>query len=296
MRIFFLGETQTRHIAKIYLSMGHNVWILADGHKSSKFKNILELFRSDIVYQVSGMDIKKNKYLALATFLKKKIILHWIGTDVLLTTEAYRKSGKIINANYPHINLACAIHLKDELAQIGIQAEYVPIFPTDISFELLPLPDNHAVLSYIPETRAEFYGIRELRYLAEKFPHIDFHIVANNGQSDTKPLPNLFYHGFLSWEELRDIYKRCTILFRYTKHDGLPVMLIEALGLGRQAIFSFEFPYVHTPRANNLEDLEDLFSQLISLPPEVNHEGSKYVNSHFTKAILVERYKELNLI
>lgn len=296
MRVFFLGQSQTQHIAKIYRSMGHDARFMIDGSKFAKFINVFEMLRADIVYQVFGEDIKKSKYLTLATILKKKIVLHWIGTDVLLAAEAYQKSGEVINTNYPHIDLVCAPHLKDELSQIGISAEYVPIFPPDILFEPLPLPDNHAVLSYIPEKRAEFYGIRELRYLAEKFPHIDFHVVANSGESDAKPLPNIVYHGFLHWEELRELYKKCSILFRYTKHDGLPVMLIEALGLGRHVIFSFKYPYVHTPSSNKPEDLEDLFRRLVSLPPAENCEGSKYVKSQFTRNILIERYKELNLI
>lgn len=296
MRVFFLGQSQTQHIAKVYRSMGHDTRFMVDGSKFAKFINVFEILRADIIYQVFGEDIRKSKYLTLSALLKKKIVLHWIGTDVLLATEDYRKSRKIINTDFLHIDLACAKHLQDELAQIGIQSEYVPIFPPDISFKPLPLPDKHAVLSYIPEKRAEFYGMRELHYLAKKFPHIDFHIVANSGQHDSELLPNVFYHGLLRLDELKELYKRCTILFRYSKHDGLPVMLIEALGLGRQVIFSFKFPYAHTPCSDKLEDLEELFGHLVSLPPEENRKGSEYVNSQFTPNALIERYKELNLI
>ena len=188
MRVFFLGESQIRHIEKIYRDNGHDTQIMMRGGLLNKFRNTVEIVRADMVYQVFGQSVRASKSLSLAALLKKKIVIHWIGTDVLDATVEYKKTGKILNEEYQHVDLACAAHLKDELMKIGVHSEYVPIFPIDIPFEPLPAPSQHAILSYIPEDKTAFYGLPELKHLAKRFPDIDFHIVANSGAADTEKL------------------------------------------------------------------------------------------------------------
>ena len=65
------------------------------------------------------------------------------------------------------------------------------------------MPNNHAVLAYIPETREnskyfenvktreDFYNMPLLKAMAKRFPELDFYIVANTGKNDDAKLLNI---------------------------------------------------------------------------------------------------------
>jgi glycosyltransferase involved in cell wall biosynthesis len=49
----------------------------------------------------------------------------------------------------------------------------------------------------------------------------------------------------LGWRnDLRDAYKGATVLVRFTPHDGLSLMVLEALSYGRHVIWTQPFPFV----------------------------------------------------
>ncbi len=296
MKVLLFGSGQTQYISKIYREAGHQTRILDRDNLRHRLLALRDILWCDTLYLVSGRDLTSVKLLRLAMMLKKKFILHWIGTDVLQATEAFRENQKVMNEQYPHIDLVCAQHLQTELLQIGVQALYVPIVPLDMKFEALEPPKTHAVLSYIPHSRESFYGMEKLKALAKRHPEIPFYIVANNGENDTDKLPNVHYQGTVGRQEMMELYRRCSILLRYPEHDGLSMMLIEALGLGRQVIYSYPFPCVLTPNDNSDEAINSVFQEILSAPPKVNREGSEYVRQQYSNEKLLERYKEIGVI
>lgn len=295
MKVLFLGEDQTRHISKLYQEQGHAVRVIHGG-RLNKLLGLPGLLWADTVYHVYGTDINRVVLLRLAKLLKKKIILHWIGTDVLEAAQIYEKEGRVLNADYPHVDLAVAEHLCRELSQIGIAAKEVPIIPVGMKFEILPIPERHGVLSYIPEFRQEFYGIDLLRQLARRFPEVPFYVVANTGAQDPGDLPNVHYTGLLCWEELKKVYEKCSILLRYPRHDGLPVMLLEAMGLGRQVVYRYPFPGAHTPAGDSPEEVAAVLEKLLSSPPAVNQEGADYVRQRYNEGNLLKAYQDAGLL
>lgn len=296
MKVLFLGESQIRFLSKLYGESGHEVRVQRGRGKLSKLLTLPDLLWADVVYHVYGTDINRLALLRVAKLLRKKIILHWIGTDVLEAAEIFRKEGRVLNAGYPHVDLAVAEHLCQELNQIGIEAKEVPIIPVGLEFEVLPMPENHGVLSYIPESRQDFYGIDLLRKMARRFPEVPFYVVANTGAQDPADLPNVHYTGLLCWEELRRVYEKCSVLLRYPRHDGLPVMVLEAMGLGRQVIHRYPFPYVITPEEDSIESIDAALRKVLSEPPRVNQEGADYVRREFTKERILQRYREAGVI
>lgn len=296
MKILFLGESQIRFLSKLYRENGHEVRVLRGRGKLNKLLAVPDLLWADVVYHVYGADINRVALLRLARLLKKKIILHWIGTDVLEAVETFQKEGRVVNADYPHVDLAVAEHLCRELEQVGIAAKEVPIIPVGMQFEILPMPERHGVLSYIPESRQDFYGIDLLRDMARRFPEVPFYVVANTGSQDPGDLPNLHYTGMLCWEELKKVYEKCSVLLRYPRHDGLPVMILEAMGLGRQVVYRYPFPGAHTPAGDSAEEVAAELQKLFSSPPTVNLEGADYVRQRYNEENLLKAYQDAGLI
>lgn len=296
MKVLFLGSTQIKHIKKVFLHCGYQVAELdnKDSGFLGKTETFLKLCKSDMVYCVGGVDIDELIFFRFAKFLKKRIVVHWIGTDVLEYTKRYQENKKIINKNC--INLVVSNHLQEELKNIKIESVVVPVFPPDFFCEIIPAPEKHSVLSYIPEFREDFYGISLVKKIAEHFKNVDFYIVANEGKNDTEKLPNMHYKGYLNATELRNLYAKCSVLFRFPEHDGLPVMMLEALGTGREVVYCYNFPYVHTPKSRSVNDIIETFNEIFSSPPKENSEAVDYVKLNYSMERQIEIYKELNLL
>lgn len=280
----------------LYSAAGHGTRLLELNGIKQKIQGLCDVFWCDTLYLVYGRNYSSYRIVRLAAALKRRIIIHWIGSDVLQAAASSNGGLSGWNADFRHIDLACAPHLADELAEIGISAEYVPILPVENRCELVPMPPSHAVLAYIPEDREQFYGIETAKSLAAKHPDIPFYIVANRGKNDVNKLSNIHYLGMLDREALHTQYAKSSILLRCTEHDGLPVMILEAMQLGRQVIYNFRFPYAHTPETRDIGSIEKLFDELTSAPPNLNDEGRKYVNDTFTNELIYKRYQEIGII
>lgn len=296
MRIVFDGSSQIKHIIELYEGEGWDCVDISSNKKSlfSDIKKTVNLFTADMVYLVGGVDLNRSRLLRLAHFLKKKIIVHWIGTDVFNVMQEYKANRKMINHDY--ISISGSKLLQCELASVGVKSSIIPIVPLGIAFEPLPMPEKHAVLVYVPEYREEFYNMKLVKEIAKHFPDLKFHIVANTGENDLNPLDNILYEGFLSSEEMKNLYKKCTILFRYPTHDGLSMMLLEALGVGRNVIYKYEFPFAKVPASDSISDITKAFEEILLQNPQINYEAVEYINTNFSKVKQIERYKKLGII
>lgn len=289
-RILITGSSQTRHIKPLYQSQG---WICDEftscpGALRRKVRNLKKVLAADAVYAVAGTSTA-SFYWRVAGLLRKKRILHWIGTDVLIALG--QAPGRLVRDYRRTVHLAGSELLQSELRTVGIESAVVPIVPTGIQFSPLPMPERHAVLAYIPEAREEFYGMPLLKEIAGRYPDVRFHIVANSGKLDGHPLPNLSYEGTLDAAAMRELYAKCSILFRYPQHDGLSMMILEALGTGRTVIYKYPFPFVKTPAGGALPEILAVFEEALSAPPRINREAVDYVNSAFSMEKQLLRYR-----
>jgi len=210
-----------------------------------------------------------------------RVTLASIGDAVITTdTEGY----------VTFLNLACSPLIKRELKDMGIDALEIPIVPTIKSEMVNNTLDNHAVLTYIPKGREKFYGMHYIDELAKRFPDINFHIVAND--NDSINLKNVFFHGMLNKVEMEELYNKITLLFRFPEHDGLSMMLLEALAKGKQVIYPYEFPYVETPKSRKLQDVLDIFEQVVIKKPFNNIDGAKFVTERYKEENIINEYKK----
>jgi len=290
MKVLLLGSSQTKHIEKVFTHCGHRVIALRKMKSAflDKIEFLLKFLACNMLYHVGGLDVDSAFFFRMAGFFGKKVVVHWIGTDVLNYTKKYEEHRRAINKNC--INLAGSELLQKELEQIGIQSYVVPIVPTDFCFAATEVPEKHAVLSYIPESREDFYNMPLVKEMAKQFPEVDFHIVANAGEHDTECLPNVKYQGRLNAEQMYQLYEKCSILFRFPEHDGLSMMLLEALGYGKNVVYCYDFPYAETPKTRNREDVLQVFEKILSKPPVVNQAAVDFINSEFSMDKQIERY------
>lgn len=296
MRVLFFSADFSQNIAPIFHELGHQTRLVKRESWKQRLTALRDLLWCDTVYLIYGRDLNSVKLLRLAMALKKRIIIHWIGTDVLQATEKFQKDHIVLNEQYPHTDLAIADNLQRELLEIGIHAAYVPFVTCDMDFQVQPAPEKHMVLSYIPETREQFYGMEILKELAKRHPEVPFCIVANDGKNDSHKLPNIHYMGRVGRQEMAELYRKCSVLFRYPEHDGLAIMKLEAMGFGRQVIHPYPFPYVITPKDNSMEAIDAALQEILAVPPKVNQEGSDYVRREFSREKIHQWYQKAGVI
>lgn len=267
-----------------------------EGINASRFKNKLQ--NIDIVYWVFGGGPSVKKFPLF--WLKKNpvLIIHWIGSDVLLRTE-HKQSGlfklnkalwdrilKIKESRNGVVHLAAAEWFLPELQQTGITAEYLPISTIDT---LQPTNEKSSdereydFLTYIPSNRSSFYGEEKILSIAKKLTTKKFIIIRpdilekENISNDNK-LRNVTYLPRKPFTEMKDIYLNSKCFLRFTKHDGLSLSVLEALYYKEQVFWTYNYPNVHY-----ISKTSDLIKKLDSAASDwkPNIDGCNFVKENF---------------
>lgn len=294
-RVTFTGYSQIKHLQQLFSAYGYKTDELECKTKTGKLarrlRKIIQIFRTDLIYFV-GEFSNNNLYFRLARLFHKRIIIHWIGTDVWKAIHGELDTKGLTGKRIFH--LAGSELLRDELTAVGISATVIPIIPLKMNMDIQPAAEKHAALVYMPEGKEDFYGVEWIAQLCELNPDIPFHIVANQ-YTDRLNFPNVIFHGRVSLEEMNEIYKSITMLIRFPEHDGLSLMVLEALSKGKQVLYKYQHPFVHTPKSMTIADINFCFHQVIDNPPSVNIEGSEYVKHYYTKESIWSLYQGLNI-
>lgn len=302
-KIFLTGSTQIVHIAELLTENGYETQILPCNIGTKKnllryywellcyyWKYIFALWGNPQVYIVYAMP-NDCLTLILARMFRKKVILHWIGTDVYNYTHKL-VSTKPYTGNVSHV--AGSPLLCSELKAVGIDAKMIPIVPFGMKLELMEMPEKHAALVYLPKGREDFYRGDIVRELALRNPDIQFHIVANDGYASLQ-LSNVVFHGRLSAEEMNALYSEISILVRIPEHDGLSMMVLEALAKGKQVLYRYEHPFVYTPDTLAIEDIDAKFKEIIAEKPKQNVQGHNYIYTEYTEDNMMQLYKKYHI-
>ena len=222
--------------------------------------------------------------------MKKKIIIHWIGTDVYNALNSPK--SKFITKKYKDlIDVHLAVHsrLVNELNSVGISCQEVPL-PTFRLYPVNPIPVKKKILVYLPDSRSDFFGKPVIDKLFDSFPELDFIVLPNSGKDYSRTNVTC-----LSWvDNMEEIYRDIALFIRLPVHDGLPNSVIEALSMGRYVIYSQEFPYCEY--ASSFEEVKtNLMNILQKSSP--NERGANYVHTTYRKSRITEQildvYKRL---
>lgn len=244
-------------------------------------KYVQQILSVDCIYYGYGVYFFPLKVI-IAKLLNKKVVMHWIGTDIL---EFKKSKYKIIIRKFVDIHLACSKRIVEELEEYKIKANNIPIVPLNMNFNLSKTPKQHAALFYLPTNREEFYGIKYLYNLAKKFIDIKFFVVGNEKiEFKEKNIINL---GKLTLDQMDELYNNISILIRIPKHDGLSIMLLEALMRGKFVLYCYDFPFAY--KADSIESATTYFSKIIKQKPTVNKGSREYVLKNYNINTIKEK-------
>ena len=223
------------------------------------FRMWLALFRTDLVYLIGG-DLRPNRFYRMALILRKKLIFHWVGSDILAMRE-WRNLGK----RFAPAFLKRVTHWVEvewtakELAELGVQAKVIPLTPAVFPESIKELPEKFVALTYLPSGKADFYGEVFIIQLANAFPDVTFLAVGTAPTERNPAWPgNLVSVGWVG--NMAELYKEVTLLIRLTRHDGLSFMVLEVLANARYVIWSY--PFEGAFQAGDYSHLEQVFRNL----------------------------------
>ena len=262
--------------------------------RKSQLGKWFSLWRSDLIYLIGG-DIRPNRFYHMALKLHKKLIFHWVGSDIL-EMKAWRDQKRA----FSHLLMEKATHWAEvnwtaaELTGLGLNCKIVPLTPTVFPKEVKSLPEKFVVLTYLPANRADFYGEATIIELAKRFPEIVFLAVANQTTGPQTEWPaNLISVGWV--DNMAELYGEVTMLIRLTQHDGLSFMVLEALAHGRHVIWGYPFAGVYQTDGN-IERLvpfmEKLYQKHCHNALTINRVGRDFVARFYRPEAVWERLSQ----
>jgi glycosyltransferase involved in cell wall biosynthesis len=228
----------------------------------------------------------------MAKQLNKKVVLHWIGSDVLDFRD-YISSHRCLPGYLTRlvdVCLAVCPGLQEELKSLGIHTRIIKLISPKIEADIQKLPDKPAVLVYFSgESRQEFYGCSYILSLARKLPDIPFYVVGSGRGKLTNAPANMSFLGEVA--DMESIYRRISVHIRFTEHDaGQPSMVLESLARGRYVLFNHAFP--HTTKVTTIQDGITALKKALSATT-TNLEGAAYVRENFSWQHEIEKLKDI---
>jgi glycosyltransferase involved in cell wall biosynthesis len=248
-----------------------------------------EIKECDIIHFFPGYHLLKESF---SNRLRgKKMVNHWIGTDVASAVRFHKRRFSAVFTNKLFdIQLAVSSHLVKELKSIGVTARVMPNVPDISSDTPVEFPrSKKGVMVYLPENRVVFHRWRMIAQIAEEFPSVTFHIVAHSGNGLEKS-KNIDFHGWLSDGEMEKVWSRVNALLRIPKHDGLPLMLLEGLARGKYVMWSYPFPNCY--HVTTMKNLKNSLKEVLE-KDEPNYSGREYVLRKYDPQIIAREYKKM---
>lgn len=254
------------------------------GKSIDKLKYLYHIRNADVLYYINGT-VDSSKVIDLAIRLKKKVIFHWVGSDVEKAKIAHSKN--LMNLKY----LTYPKHLTDtpwfvdDLNRIGINAVFAPLKAIQIQ-SIKEFPSEFSVLTYIQKGNEDFYGMKSIVKAAKELPNIQFNILALDKYNEKIP-ENI---KLLGWQkDVKQFINNNVVSIRIPKTDGLSFFVLESLSLQRHVIYSKKFE--SCLNVNNdiqlIETLQNLKQQFDMKKLELNIAGSQFVVKNFDRQVVL---------
>jgi hypothetical protein len=182
-------------------------------------------------------NIKNLHVNVLGKFKDKKIIIHYIGSDIYwlrkFTTEELRLVSGVLNKSAASI--LCETRWdQTELAEYGVKADIVPI-PPYTQLEPKPLPDKFSVAIFLTDkSDYDKYCLDETLSIVRSLPHVKFNAYGDGGR-DVR-LPNFEHFGNMETKEWEEFVYNNSCLLRIARHDTRPMATDEFLLAGRDVV------------------------------------------------------------
>lgn len=217
------------------------------------------------------------------------VFVIWAGSDIIKARED--PFGLEVIKQEGFINLSDGPWLVDELRDLGITAEYLPLTAVDVGHVVKPFDHVFRVLTYLPEPRRDFYGAPLVYDLARAMPEVPF-VVVGNGGTDRRAPRNVEFCGMVNDMERR--IDEATVLLRQPLHDGKSMLVLEALARARHVVWNYEFPAVTTASGYDecLAALRSIQERHARGELELNFDGRTFVLHNFARRDVARRFSE----
>jgi glycosyltransferase involved in cell wall biosynthesis len=222
---------------------------------------------------------------------KKKILMQWQGSDVMLAKERFYNGTILMDYINSSTHVTDFEYLKNELEEIGINSKILS-FKHLSTNTLNTNYDKISVLSYVGNNNEDLYGFDLIIEAAKVLVDIEFHVIGTNATNYDNLPENLIVHGWKEKTEVIDLMKKNPIFLRMTKHDGNALSVYEALSLGCEVIWTY--PSEFTNRAKNTAEL---INQILELKNKIedrkmspNFLQSAQVLKSFDKKVVISNY------
>ncbi|NIA12351.1 MAG: hypothetical protein GWP10_22210 [Nitrospiraceae bacterium] len=228
------------------------------------------LEEADVVVWFYGSALWQLKLWKLWFLPKKKIIIWWIGSDVLNFTrpssfkiKVYVWLNKVllrmISKKHEVKHVAVASWLIKELKSVGVSAELVPYSTIKVNTPFFGKESRrYDFVSYVPIKKWAFYGGDKIKDLALRMPNKKFLIISPDLKKEVIDLPkNINLIGKVSHEEFLRLLGDSSVLLRLTEHDGLSNSVLEALFEGCKVVWKYKIKGVKgiVSSVNELNDV-----------------------------------------
>ncbi len=256
-------------------------------NKWDKLKALFLIPIVDVVYSINGT-LGKSKVFNLALFFKKRVMMTWVGTDVLKAKKAKNINLKFLN----EIEHFCEVHwIQKELKNVNVDAEILNFFNFQENKTSVFLKNNRLqILSYISKGREEYYGWDVILEVAKKIPEVDFTIVGTDLQ---KGIPkNMKCLGWV--DNMESYFNLCHATIRFLEHDGLSGFVLESLYRGKHVFYTESLNHCkHVKNAQDLfEGISELNEKLKKNDLNLNTEGIHYVKTNFNREFILNKLVE----
>lgn len=285
MKVLIIGLKHFGHASAQMLKEFNpkHTFIYLDTYYSTvdKFRFLLHLLTADCVYSINGA-ITKSLLFWFTLLLKKKLVMHWVGSDILVAKENFKLNK--INRKFIHK----AKHLTDtpwfvpELKTIGIDAAYIPIPLINTTEKIAAFRDYFNVLAYIPQGKEKQYGFEHVLLAAKELPKITFNIVGLSTYHAPLP-PNIKLLGWV--DKVQAYFSEAIVTVRMPIHDGLSMFVLETLLHARYSIYNqpFSGSYFASDSQQLISQLKELIKKFDAGDLPLNYIGQKRVLAQHSK-------------
>jgi glycosyltransferase involved in cell wall biosynthesis len=257
-------------------------YLLRMNSRLQVFTSILTLTQCDVWYSIGSPVPDRWVHLA-ARLLRKPRVIHWVGSDIATLNEHAQLRALLSSNNVIH--LAEVAWTAQQLRNYGFEPRIAPLPPRHTDGRALPLPERFTIMLYVPRTRSDFYGKHAFERLMRRLQGEPIrYLIVGGGEIDAPPGADIVNLGWR--DDLHDVYADVSTLIRYTPHDGLSLMVLEALSFGRHVLWTQQFPFVRT--ISGYSDMESEVRALLArhrkgeLRPQ--HAASLMVQDRFAPA------------
>jgi len=200
-----------------------------------------------------------------------RIIMWWVGTDVFKAVTQAGYDLKLIKwLSTKHVCVSKG--LQDELKSVGIDAEVVTLIPETYRYKKCRLPKKYTVGVYLPSTRLDFYGYKDIIEIMNRTPNINYIVYGNKDRIELPP--NAKDAGWVT--DTTNVIKKCNCLLRLTKHDGFPQSLIESILMGRYFIINHDYPDIKA--TTSVDEIVEKIKQKPELDPKCTEHYKELFN------------------